>query len=283
VPLSAIGLLLAAAILHAAWNLLLKRAGATQIFTWWTLIAGAAIGSPALLLGPPVPGAAWPYIAASAVLEALYFVLLIRAYRTADFSIVYPLARGAAPALLLGWAALFLNETPRPAGLAGIGLLLAGLLLVGGTGWWRGRTGAGARGIAMALAVACCISLYSLVDGAAMRVIDAVPYTILITAGSALCITPFVLARYGIRAAIADGRRHWPRIIAVGLLTMLTYVLVLQAYSLARISYVGAVREISIVFGALAGWLWLNEPFGRARVAGSALIFAGILLIAQAG
>lgn len=282
-PLSALGLLIAAAILHAGWNLILKRTGAQQTFTWWALLVGAVIFSPALLFWPPVPRVAWPYIAASAVLEAMYFGVLIRAYKTADFSIVYPLARGGAPVLLFIWAALFLNETPQPLGLAGLVLLLLGLLLVGGTGWWRKRTIASAQGIGMALAVACCISLYSVVDGAAMRVVDAVPYTILITAGSAVCITPFVLVRYGLPAAIADGRRHWLRITIVGVLTMLTYVLVLQAYSLARVSYVGAVREISIVFGALAGWLWLDEPFGATRVAGSALIFAGILIIAQAG
>lgn len=282
-PLSALGLLVAAAVLHACWNLLLKRTGAQQTFTWWALIVGAVVFSPALLFVAPVPSAAWPYIAASAILEALYFVVLIRAYKTADFSIVYPLARGGAPALLFGWAALFLGERPQPAGVAGLVLLLAGLLLVGGTNWWRKRTVASAQGIGMALAVACCISLYSVVDGAAMRVIDAVPYTILITAGSALCITPFVLMRYGLPAAVADGRRHWLRITTVGVLTMLTYMLVLQAYDLARVSYVGAVREISIVFGALAGWLWLDEPFGATRVAGSALIFAGILVIAQAG
>jgi drug/metabolite transporter (DMT)-like permease len=84
-------------------------------------------------------------------------------------------------------------------------------------------------------------------------------------------------------AALTDLRRHWLRITAVGVLTILSYMLVLQAYSLSRVSYVGAVREISIVFGALAGWLWLAEPFGATRVAGSALIFAGILVIAVAG
>jgi drug/metabolite transporter (DMT)-like permease len=276
-------LLIAAAMLHACWNLLLKRAGGKQIFTWWALVAGALIFSPALLFGPAIPRAAWPYIAASAVIEAVYFIVLIRAYETADFSIVYPLARGGAPVLLIGWAALFLGETPTTMGLAGLVLLLAGLLLVSGTGWWRSRTLAGTQGIGMALGVACCISIYSAVDGAAMRVIDAVPYTILITAGSALCIAPFVLRRYGLNAVVADGYRDWPRITTVGVLTMLTYVLVLEAYSLARVSYVGAVREISIVFGALAGWLWLGESFGTTRVAGSTLIFAGILIIARAG
>lgn len=282
-PLSALGLLVAAAVLHACWNLLLKQTGAQQTFTWWALIVGAILFSPTLLFVPAVPRAAWPYIMASAILQALYFMVLIRAYKTADFSIVYPLARGAAPALLFGWAALFLGERPQPAGIAGLVLLLAGLLLVGGTSWWRKRSVASTQGIGMALAVACCISSYSVVDGAAMRVVDPVPYTILITAGSALCITPFVLFRYGLPAAIADGRRHWLRIMTVGVLTMLSYMLVLQAYNLARVSYVGAVREISIVFGALAGWLWLDEPFGATRVAGSALIFVGILVIAQAG
>jgi drug/metabolite transporter (DMT)-like permease len=70
---------------------------------------------------------------------------------------------------------------------------------------------------------------------------------------------------------------------AVGILTLLTYILVLQAYTIAHVSYVGALREVSIVLAALAGWRWLGEAFGALRTVGALLIFVGIVVIATAG
>ncbi len=81
---------------------------------------------------------------------------------------------------------------------------------------------------------------------------------------------------------VAEWRANWQRIIMVGIATMFAYIFVLQAYTIASVSYAGAIREISVVFGALAGWLWLGEGFGVARTAGAALIFLGILVIAVA-
>src|SRR5262249_61149302 len=64
---------------------------------------------------------------------------------------------------------------------------------------------------------------------------------------------------------------------------MFAYILVLQAYRIASVSYAGAIREISVVFGALAGWRWLGEGFGLPRTIGALLIFLGILVIAAVG
>src|SRR5205823_1748666 len=129
---TALGLVLLAAALHAGWNLLVKRAADKQVFTWCALVVGTVCFAPFLLAGPALPPRAWPYVVASAVAEAAYFAALTRAYTNADFSLVYPLARGAAPALLAVWAALFLGERPGRAGLAGLALLLLGLVIVGG-------------------------------------------------------------------------------------------------------------------------------------------------------
>ena len=111
----------------------------------------------------------------------------------------------------------------------------------------------------------------------------AVPYTVWITGLTAALLSPVVLGRYGCCAVMAEWRLNWPRIGLVGVATMLTYMLVLQAYSMARVSYVGAVREVSIVLAALVGWRWLGERFGARRLAGAICIFVGILFIAAAG
>jgi drug/metabolite transporter (DMT)-like permease len=281
----ALMLLLAAAALHAGWNLLVKRAGEKQVFTWLALVLGPACFAPFVLFGASFPSGIWPYVIASALLELIYFIALTYAYGKADFSLVYPLARGAAPALLAVWAALFLGERVGPGGLLGLALLILGLMVVGGAAWWARRDAAvpDLSGVAAALGVACCISLYSAVDGAAVRLTEPLPYIVLVMGLTATLLTPPILARYGQQAVVAEWRANWTRIVLVGVATMFAYIFVLQAYAIASVSYAGAIREISVVFGALAGWRWLGEGFGLPRTIGALLIFLGILVIAVMG
>jgi drug/metabolite transporter (DMT)-like permease len=96
---------------------------------------------------------------------------------------------------------------------------------------------------------------------------------------SALLSIPGVVARYRVSAIWDEWRLHWWRIILVGLVLMITYIVVVYAYSITRVSYAGAIREVSVVFAALAGWLWLRERLGIARTIGSVLIFMGIIVI----
>ena len=284
-PLAALGLLLVAAVLHAGWNLFVKRAKEKQVFTWWSLVVGAICFAPLLIVNLPLPLKIWPYVAASALMEAIYYVGLTYAYGLDDFSLVYPLARGAAPAFLLIWATIFLGEHPRPMGLVGLTLLLLGLTVVGGAAWWSQRKIAvpSLNGTIAALATAFCISIYSAIDGAAVRLVSSLPYTVLVLGLSAVLIMPPLLLRYGYHAVTAEWRTNWLRIILVGILMLASYALVLRVYSFARVSYAGAVREISIVFAAFIGWRWLGEGFGVIRLVGAVLIFAGILVIAIAG
>lgn len=279
--LSALALLLVAAVLHAGWNLLVKNAAEKQIFIWLAWVVGSVCYTPLLALTPALPRAAWPYVLAAGLAQAAYTLTLARAYRIGDFSLVYPLARGAAPALLALWAALFLGERPSPAGLLGMGLLLLGLLVVGGA---FGRTGRPSRSaVVAALGVALCISVYSAIDGAAVQIAAPITYTVFEFIASALLMAPLMLRRYRPDAIAREWRANWRRIVLVGLLMMLAYGLVLLAYSRGHVSYAGAIREVSVVFAALIGWRWLGEGFGRARLAGALLIFAGILVIALAG
>jgi drug/metabolite transporter (DMT)-like permease len=285
VSLGALALLLAAAALHTGWNLLVKRAREKQMFTWWAMSAGALCCAPLLLVGEALPARAWPYLLASGLVQALYALLLARAYERADFSLVYPVARGAAPAFLALWAALFLGERPDLPGLAGLAVLVGGLVLIGAGAWWAGRRAAsvGLSGLGAALGVACFISMYSIIDGMAVRSAPAVPYTVLVIAMSALFMGPVVIVRHGGPALVAELRANlWP-ILLVGVLTIVTYMLVLRAYAIAPVSYAGAIREVSVVFAALIGWRWLGEGFGLPRVLGACLIFAGILVLAVAG
>jgi drug/metabolite transporter (DMT)-like permease len=284
-PLTALGLLLVAAMMHTTWNLLVKRAKEKQVFIWCALIAGIIIFSPLLLTSPISLISIWPYLLSSALVEAIYYIILIRAYENGDFSLVYPMARGAAPAFLLIWATFFLGERPRLFGLVGIALLVLGLIVVGGKTWWtlRKTSGFSKSALALAVGVAFCISIYTAIDGAAVHHVSPLPYTVLVIALATVFITPAVVKHYGNRAIVDEWRANWRGIVLVGLFTLLAYFLALKAYSISRVSYAGSIREISVVFAAFVGWRWLGENFGVIRMIGSICIFVGILIIAFAG
>jgi drug/metabolite transporter (DMT)-like permease len=277
-------LLLAAAVLHAAWNLLLKPAKHRHVLMWGALVVTTVAFLPLLTFRPPISHV-WLFVGTSAILEAAYYALLMTAYGTGDFSVVYPVARGTAPALLATWAVIFLRERPGAAGLTGMGLIVAGLLTVGATGSVPGRPRLRhpARGTSFALVLALLISIYSVVDGAAVKRADPFAYTVIVFALTTLVLTPLVLGRYGWPKVADVLGANLVRVIAVGVLQGLAYMIVLYVYSRAQVSYAGAIRESSIVLGALAGWLYLGEPFGRVRLAGSLVMFVGIVLIALAG
>jgi drug/metabolite transporter (DMT)-like permease len=219
------------------------------------------------------------------VVEAAYYATLASAYQKDDFSLVYPIARGTAPAFLTVWAVLFLNERPTTAGVLGLALIIMGLVINGSSKWLSVRKmGAGSfAGLATAGAVAVIISIYSVIDGAAVKFVNAIPYTVIIFFLTAVFITPVIWRKHGWRGIRMEGARRGWLAAGTGILSLLAYMLVLVVYSIAPVSYAGAIREVSIVLGALAGWLWLKEQFGAVRVVGAVLIFLGIILIAVMG
>src|SRR2546426_6546870 len=210
-PPIALVLLLVAAVLHAGWNLFVKRAREKQVFTWWGLVVGSICFAPLLLLSSSFPLRVWPYVIFSALVEGVYYIVLTRAYEHGDFSLVYPMARGTAPAFLVLWAVLFLGERPRPAGLVGLALLILGLVIVGGKAWWslRKKTSLSTSGIVLALTVACCISIYSAIDGEAVHIVSPLPYTVLVISLATAFFTPLVLLRYGRSVVVTEWKANW--------------------------------------------------------------------------
>lgn len=284
-PPLALGFLLIAAVIHATWNLFVKRAKEKQIMMWLGLLVAIPIYLPFVLLNPIDILSVWPFILSSTIMEAIYYIILLRAYEHGDFSLVYPIARGTAPALLAIWATLFLRERPTLLGGIGIAVLVLGLVVVGGKAWWslRKATKLSTNALGMALSVALCISIYSTIDGAAVQRVHPLTYTIIVVSLAGIIITPAVWLRYGSAAIRAEWRANWPRIVLVGVFILLAYMLVLQTFTMMPVSYAGAIREVSVVFATFLGWRLLNEELGAIRLVGSALIFAGILIIALAG
>jgi drug/metabolite transporter (DMT)-like permease len=285
-PLFAIGLLFVAAFFHSGWNVLVKRAREKQAFTWWALVVGTLCFSPLLILYPPFPSRIWLYLVSSAIVEGIYYTILTRAYDYGDFSLVYPMARGTAPAFLAIWAIIFLGERPRPAGYLGLVLIICGLIFVGGKSWWslRKTTALSTSAIALALSVAVCISIYSIIDGAAVQIhlVNPLSFAVAVIGLSTVFFTPGVFWRYGSHTIFREWRANKIWIIVAGIFMLLAYMLALKTYSFAQIDYAGAIREVSIVLAAFIGWRWLGEDFGLPRLLGALLIFTGIVVIAVA-
>ncbi len=284
-PPAALALLVGAGILHASWNLILKRTSERLPVTAWGLLIGAAVFAPALVRAWPPPAAIWPFACISAATLLGYYTALAHAYRDGDFSLVYPVARGTAPAMLALWAVLFLGERPSPVGISGMALVLAGLVILGGapllargSEGWRTLRGNG-RALALAFLVALLVSIYSAIDAAAVRRWDPLPYLVLVFALAGSALTGILVVRRG-RAALHVLRSHTVPMTAIAILTMAAYTLVLRAFQIAPTGYAGAVREIGIVLGALAGWLLFGERFGGVRSLGAAFVFGGILVLA---
>lgn len=283
-PIIAIVLLFGSAVLHTTWNLLLKQAGEKYITTWWAVLLGSVMFLPFLFFTGLPQREIWPLLLVSVLVETAYYLVLSTAYRDDDFSLVYPLARGTAPAMIAIWSVLFLGEKLTRGGVIGLVVIILGLLIVGGGNLFqRRRDVPHLRGILLALLLALLISIYSTIDGAAVKKTAAFPYAVMIFFLSPVLTSPLILRRYGWKILTNEFKLNRVRILAIGFLTVSAYLVALAAYGLAPVSYTGAVREVSVVLGALAGWRFLGERLGVWRALGSVVIFCGILIVAFFG
>ena len=283
-PVLAIVLLLISASLHALWNLLLKRSQEKySAMGWQVLISGVFAFFLLIFTGFP-PRSMWLFALISMLLEAVYFILLSNAYTDHDFSLVYPIARGTAPAFLMLWSVLFLRENPTAGGILGISLVVMGMIIIGATSLIQSRgSSLHFKGILTALAVALVISLYTLIDGTAVKHGPPLPYALTMFMFVPILTTAYNVRRFGWEhfAAAWNGPRI-PLILAAAL-GVVAYLVALIAYSFAPLSYSGAIREVSVVIGAVLGWQFLDEKMGGTRVLGSIIIFVGIVVIAVYG
>lgn len=284
---SALLLVVLAALVHATWNLLAKRAasvGPVFVFAYnivaciayapwviWLLLRGVLVWSPA--------GAAC--IAFSGVVHLAYSLCLQRGYQKADLSVVYPVARGTGPALATLGAILLLGEIPTPMMLVGLGLVVAGIGLIATNGQIAAfsRPG-GQEGVRWGTATGGLIATYTVSDAYAVTTLGVAP-VVLDWFSNLLrffLLLPMVLASP--ETARTAMRGFWPLAIAVGLLSPLAYILVLAALGMgAPLTVVAPVREMSMMAGAVMGMLILREPVRPGRLAGCAVLIGGVVLL----
>jgi drug/metabolite transporter (DMT)-like permease len=283
-PLLAITLLLASAALHALWNLLLKQSPEKYIAMGWQVIISGIMSVLVLVFTGLPPRSMWLFALISMTLEAIYFVMLSFAYSDHDFSLVYPVARGSAPALVVLWSYVFLREIPSTGGFVGIALIVCGLVIIGATSLLQPHEGKPQiRGIVISLSIALIISIYTLIDGFAVKHGPVLPYTMSMFMMMPVLTTPVIIRHYGWEHFVEAWHKQPARLVLVGFLGAIAYLFALYAYSIAPVNYSEAIREVSVVMGAFAGWQFLGEKLGKVRVIGAAVIFAGIVLIAVFG
>ncbi|ADB35746.1 protein of unknown function DUF6 transmembrane [Kribbella flavida DSM 17836] len=286
--LTALSLVLGAAVLHAGWNFAAKRVrrgGAAFVWAYYT--AASVLLLPALVIALVVSDArpTWTWLVAAlvtAVLHIGYGLVLQRGYDVGDLSVVYPVARGTGPLLAVTFAVLLLHERPGPYGLAGAALIIAGVFAISSGGRQRSARGGLTAGILYGVATGALIAAYTLWDAYSVTTL-AVPPLIYFGAASvlqSLFLAPQVLRRpEQLRLLWKENRRE---IWVVGILSPMAYLLVLFAMQLAPVSLVAPAREVSIVLSGLAAWLVLGEANARRRLVGSAVVLAGIIAIALA-
>ena len=272
-PLAAFALALGSAFLHALWNILLAREQDPEPATAVAICASVVVFAPVALLVWDVDPRVWPFIAATSLLQLTYFALLATAYRHAELSFVYPIARGLAPVLVLVVGVVALGTGATAAQALGVCSVGVGVLLVRGGGGRQRDLAGGALG----LAIASTIAAYTLVDKSGIRYADPIVYLELgmapVAVGSLVLVALLPSGTARLRSAV----RPLPAL--AGVISFLAYALVLAALQRASAASVAAVRESSVlIVAALAGSL-LGERVGPLRGAGAALVVGGIALL----
>jgi drug/metabolite transporter (DMT)-like permease len=285
--LSSILLVVLASVVHASWNILAKRAASTgPVFVFAYNVVSCVAYAPWVfwLLARGAVHWSWPAVACiliSGVVHLAYSLCLQRGYQVADLSVVYPVARGTGPMLSTAGAILLLGEMPHVAAILGLVVVVTGIGMIATQGdLSRFRQPGGQAGVRWGAATGGLIASYTVVDAYAVKTL-AVPPVVLDWFSNLLrfgLLAPMVLANP--RRSLAAMRGYWPAAVGVGLLSPLSYILVLAALNDgAPLSVVAPMREMSMMVGALMGMIFLRERVGAWRLAGCGVLIAGVVLL----
>ena len=265
---------LGAALLHAAWNAMIKSGRAPLFDTALVALSGSMVALPLVFIVPPPESASWPYMAASVAVHLGYYTAIAGAYRAGDLSHGYPIMRGMAPLLVAAASWLWFGEALSASAWTGVLLICGGVLSLGMAGG-----GANRKATAWALFSALIIAVYTISDGAGVRVAGgAERYVVWLFLFMGLPFGLIVLAmKRG--ALLAHARRYWLRGVAGALLSGLSYGIALWAMTRAPVATIAALRETSVIFAALIGAWILKEGHVGPRLAGAAAVLAGVIAL----
>lgn len=289
--LQAFALIVLAGLIHAGWNIAAKKAGGDARFAFFSSALLIVVWAPlAWWVGhdvvPHWGWQPWALVAASGVLHLFYYVILLRGYRHADLTVVYPLARGSGPLMSSLFAIAVLDEAISQLGLLGIvGVVLGVFLIAGGPGLFLQRRDAAAQqrlyhGLLYGVVTGIFIAGYTVVDGYGVKVLLLSPILIdyLGSCLRVVLLAPVVLRNLPEARSLWTVQWRWALLVAV--VSPIAYVLVLFAMQSAPISHVAPAREVSMLFAALIGGHLLKEGDRVVRIGGAILIALGVTALA---
>jgi drug/metabolite transporter (DMT)-like permease len=273
-PLTVTLAVLVAAVTHATWNAIAHGIKDQTLAFALIGVGGIIVAIPLVIVAAMPKPECWPYLLASIVIHVFYNLLLMRCYRLGEFGQVYPLARGTSPLVVTILAAVFVHEHLAWPQIAGVTVVSAGLATL----VLAGRRPSRAAFLA-AVGTGLTIAAYTTVDGVGVRLsASPVGYIGWLMLLESMCVPMFALLRR--RDVVL---KQPPRILlsglAAGALSVLAYGLVLWAQTRGALAPIAALRETSVIFGAIIGTLIFREPFGRSRIAATVLVVAGILML----
>jgi drug/metabolite transporter (DMT)-like permease len=278
----ALGLVVFSALVHASWNFLLKKSGGgTGLITAASALSLAVylplVGTVIAIQGYAFKPIHLALMLGSGMIHTAYFLLLDRAYRSGgDLSIVYPLARATGPLLTIVVAVLLLGERPGPTAIAGALLIGASALVLTGNPFAWHKSDA-RHAVGFALLTGCMIATYTIWDKSSVAawLIPPLVYDWGCNAFRVMVLVPFTQRRApGAMAAAWQERRK--TVVAIALLSPLSYILVLTAMVFTPVSLVAPAREVSILFAALMGAHLLKEGDLTRRVVAAVGMVLGI-------
>ncbi len=286
--LAALALILLSAGFHAAWNALVKVSRDKQAFMWLIQLPSLVMVLPFFLASEaaPIPPIGWAMIVASAIIHIFYAISLGAAYAGGDLSLVYPLARSA-PVFVPIWAVWWLGEHPTALGFVGIGLVVVGAYILGiepgrTRSFWEPLLAFRRRDVQWAWVTALLISLYHITDKVGVAAVSPLRFQYLMALIRFIPYSIPVVPWKGWQL-VEEARVGWRSIIAVSLLQFLAYQLVLTAMTMASVSYVAAVRQVSVLLAVYTGSVMLREGYLALRLTAAAAIALGVVLIGWKG
>ncbi len=282
-------LVVTAAVMHALWNLMVKRASdAGAVFVAAYNAVACTVYVPVAVYIVWTGHMAWSWsvvacIVASALLHLSFSLCMVQGYRVADLSVVYPIARGTGPMLSSIGAFTLLGETPSPLGVLGLLAVIAGILLISTEGRLSKFRAPGATaGVTWGVITGAIIAGYSVVDAWSIKQL-AIPPLVLVGLSNLLRFPMLIPNVLRDRAGVAVKMRgKWGLAVGVGIIAPLTYILVLWALRLGMpLSIAAPVREMSMMAAAILGMVVLRENVGIVRLAGCAVLTVGVVLLAR--
>ena len=274
-------LIIGSAFFHALWNFAAKKASGNFYVVYLSLLIAAVLFFPFLLtlsVSDIFNIRAFPYVLATGTIHAIYFFALAKAYEHGDISSAYPVARGTGVAGTALGAYFFLNEAISLFGLLGIVSISLGTLCVG---WKHSQQPGFLKGLLFALLVGATIIGYSIVDKLGVRIMNPIAYIFGLWLFATLWLTPYVFV-YKRRELVLAWRDYKKHIFIIGFGSLATYLLILFIYKIAPVSYVVALRELAVAFGAVLGFIFLGEKPTGLKIVGITLIVIGMMAIKMA-